>query len=135
MSTILIQKQIRTEPKLPTITNKNLTILPWDWELPSTILKSEWAKKHNQCVLGFYDESRNSYCGQGLLLHYYGWKGEGHPTGIVDSNIMNASYRKMFEHSDFSRWASYHFHQLSNLNDNCLLNFDQLGDYMKAEGQ
>lgn len=81
MSILLQQHRPRTEPKLPTIINKNLVVLPWDWELPSTILMSSWARKHKQCKGRYHEKSNNSFCGQGLVLHYYGYDGEEETSG------------------------------------------------------
>lgn len=124
MSTIQILE--RTGPKLPAITNKNLAVLPWDWELPSTILKSEWAAKHNQCALAMHDPTRNSYCGQGILLHYYGWEG-----GMGNSG--NIAYKQLFGPSvDTGNpyaciRASFPFHKILELNDNKRMNFYHIG--------
>ena len=137
MSTILIQKEIprepRTEPKLPTIINKNLTVLQWDWELPSTILTSKWADKHPQCFGSFHSKSgdnKSSFCGQGLILHYYGWNGGG--PDPRDSTV-HIPY-KLYGHSPDRIEAQHHFQQIVPYNDHFRFGFDMIGEMIKRQG-
>lgn len=106
MSTIQIQRyKERTEPKLPSIINKNLSVLPWDWELPSTILMSNWAQKHKQCQYTIQCGSRDDIklCAFGLLLHYYyGTNGYKKLERLVTSKI----YQRIASDNDF-RYLSF----------------------------
>lgn len=113
----------RTKPKLPTITNKNLVVLPWDWELPSTILMSSWAQKHEQCFLvpsvrTIENPDIYAFCAIGLLMHYFGWDGS------FERKEFYLDLRVVYPHSLCAHDIDI---KIVNLNDDDKLSFHDIG--------